>query len=139
MLSEERVKHMTRMAMTEERDSRKIQPVLKYSKKDYLQVGMIAHTFLGSLLYLVLSGGVLGTLLSTLIININFIGIAVGILLLLLLYVLFMYLYLRIIRRQYSRRYDEGLQCAKNLKKQYRILEEMYIEEENQKSPEGWY
>lgn len=139
MLSEERVKHMTKMAILEKREGRKLQPVLKYAKRDYLEMCVITNVFLGTLVYVILYLLVIGVLFSTVLTNLHVFGIVLCLVLGLLFYVIYLYFYLRGVRKQYTKKYDEGLEVAKELRKDYQILEQMYQEEEQQKSPEGWY
>lgn len=139
MLSEERVKHMTKMALFEQNESRKIQPVLKYSKKDYMILCVIAHIFLGTALYLIITGIVVTALFSTVFVNMHLFGLVLGIVLGMLLYVVFIFFYLRAARKRAIKRYDEGQRVAKELRKDYHILQKMYEEEESNKAPEGWY
>lgn len=139
MLSEERVKHMTKMAILEKREGRKLQPALKYRKKDYLEMCVIINVFLGTLVYGILYLLVIGVLFSTVLMNLRIFSFVLCLVLGLLFYVIYMYLYLKSIRKKYTRKYDEGLEVAKELRRHYQILEQMYREEEQQKSPEGWY
>lgn len=139
MLSEERVKHMTKMAIYESKEGRKIAPVVKYRKKDYVELCVMANVFLGTLVYGIMYLAVLGALFSTVFTNLHMLGVVLCLVLGLLLYVVYMYFYLRSIKKQYSKRYDESAELAKELRKDYQVLEQMYLEEEQQKSPEGWY
>ncbi|MDD6194923.1 MAG: hypothetical protein PUB19_08500 [Lachnospiraceae bacterium] len=139
MLSEERVKHMTKMAIFEKKEGRKLQPVLKYRKRDYVELCMMIHVFLGTLVYGILYMAVLGLLFSTVFTNLHLFSVVLCLVLGLLFYVIYMYFYLKSIKKQYTKKYDEGVESAKELRKDYQILEQMYREEEQQKSPEGWY
>ena len=139
MLSEERVKHMTKMALFEKKESRKIQPVMKYNKKDYMGLCVIVNIFLGTALYLMIIGIVVTALYSTVFTNLHLFGLVLGIVLGMLLYVVFIFFYLRAVRKRASKRYNEGLRVAKELRKDYHTLQKMYEEEESNKAPEGWY
>lgn len=138
MLSEERVKHMTKIAMFEQKEMKKIQPVLKYRKKDYLSICMLANVFLASFLYLAAYGLVVVLLFSTVFTNLHMIGLVLGLVLGILLYIVYMYFYLGYIRKQYVRRYDEGVELTKTLRREYQALLKMYEQEEMEKKPEGW-
>ncbi len=138
MLSEERVKYMTKMAMFEKKEGKKIQPVLKYRKKDYLSLCVLGNIFLATFIYMILCALVVGLLFSTILTNLHLVGLVFGVVLAVLLYVVYMYLYMGHIKKQYSRKYDEGVVLAKELRKDYQKLLEMYQQEEAQKTPEGW-
>ena len=118
MLSEQRVMHMTKMAMIEDKQGRKLGPAIHYRKRDYLSLCTLGGVFLGTLIHLV--------------------GLILGILLGLVLYILYMYYYLRMVRRHAAKRYDEGVTLLRHLRKDYRELREMYQEEDLSKIPEGW-
>ena len=138
MLNEERVKHMTRMAMVEEKENRKLRPVLYYSKKDYLSLCTIGGAFAGTLVYGILYVGAVAILFGTFFVNLSLVGLILGILLGLVLYVLYLYYYLRSVRRRARKRYDEGAALVRQLRRDYRILNEMYQKEDLSKTPEGW-
>lgn len=138
MLNEERVKHMTRMAMVEEKENRKLRPVLYYSKKDYLSLCTIGGVFAGTLVYGILYVGAVAILFGTFFVNLSLVGLILGILLGLVLYVLYLYYYLRSVRRRARKRYDEGAALVRQLRRDYRILNEMYQKEDLSKTPEGW-
>ena len=138
MLNEERVKHMTRMAMVEEKENRKLRPVLYYSKKDYLSLCTIGGVFAGTLVYGILYVGAVAILFGTFFVNLSLVGLILGILLGLVLYVLYLYYYLRSVRRRARKRYDEGAALVRQLRRDYRILNGMYQKEDLSKTPEGW-
>lgn len=139
MLSEERVKQMTKMAIYERKEGRKIAPVLKYHKRDYVEICVICNVFLGTIVYGILYLGVIGALFSTLFTNLHLFGIVLCLVLGLLCYVIYMYFYLRSVKKRYAKRYDESAEVAKVLRREYQILEQIYEQEELQKTPEGWY
>lgn len=139
MLNEDRVKHMTHMAMFEKREAKKLQPMMRYSKRDYVNLCVILNIFLGTALYLTLCVAVVSVLYSTLFVNLHAFGLILGIVLMFLVYVVFLYFFLNASRKRHTRRYEESIQAAKELRREYRILEQMYEEEETQKIPEGWY
>ena len=51
MLSEQRVMHMTKMAMIEDKQGRKLGPAIHYRKRDYLSLCTLGGVFLGTLIY----------------------------------------------------------------------------------------
>ncbi len=138
MLSEQRVMHMTKMAMIEDKQVRKLGPAIHYRKRDYLSLCTLGGVFLGTLIYAALYAGLIVLLVSTLVVNIHLVGLILGILLGLVLYILYMYYYLRMVRRHAAKRYDEGVTLLRHLRKDYRELREMYQEEDLSKIPEGW-
>ena len=129
MLSEQRVMHMTKMAMIEDKQGRKLGPAIHCT---------LGGVFLGTLIYAALYAGLIVLLASTLVVNIHLVGLILGILLGLVLYILYMYYYLRMVRRHAAKRYDEGVTLLRHLRKDYRELREMYQEEDLSKIPEGW-
>jgi Flp pilus assembly protein TadB len=138
MLSEERVKLMTRMAMCEEKEGRKIQPAKKYRKRDYVSLCTIGGFFLGTICYGVVYLGILAVLFSTVLINLHLLTFLICVIAGILLYILYMYLYLQSVRKRARHRYDEGMELIKKLRQDYLRLEEIYAKEEAMKSPEGW-
>ena len=138
MLSEQRVMHMTKMAMIEDKQGRKLGPAIHYRKRDYLSLCTLGGVFLGTLIYAALYAGLIVLLASTLVVNIHLVGLILGILLGLVLYILYMYYYLRMVRRHAAKRYDEVVTLLRHLRKDYRELREMYQEEDLSKIPEGW-
>ena len=145
MLSEERVKYMTKMAMFEKKEGKKEGEEKEESgrrreerKKDYLSLCVLGNIFLATFIYMILCALVVGLLFSTILTNLHLVGLVFGVVLAVLLYVVYMYLYMGHIKKQYSRKYDEGVVLAKELRKDYQKLLEMYQQEEAQKTPEGW-
>lgn len=81
MLSEQRVMHMTKMAMIEDKQGRKLGPAIHYRKRDYLSLCTLGGVFLGTLIYAALYAGLIVLLASTLVVNIHLVGLILGILL----------------------------------------------------------
>lgn len=138
MLSEDRVIHMSRMAMEEKTGGRMIGPVIRYHKKDYVTLCTIGGIVLGTLFYLLIYAGALLFAIGTWTVNISLEGVILTVLLGIILYLLYMFVYLRMVRRHAVRRYEEGARLAKRQKKEYHILQQMYREDELAKTPEGW-
>ena len=59
MLSEQRVMHMTKMAMIEDKQGRKLGPAIHYRKRDYLSLCTLGGVFLGTLIYAALYAGLI--------------------------------------------------------------------------------
>lgn len=75
MLSEQRVMHMTKMAMIEDKQGRKLGPAIHYRKRDYLSLCTLGGVFLGTLIYAALYAGLIVLLASTLVVNIHLVGL----------------------------------------------------------------
>jgi ABC-type bacteriocin/lantibiotic exporter with double-glycine peptidase domain len=138
MLSEERVKLMTRMAMFEKKEGRKLQPAKKYKKRDYISLCTIRGFLLGTLVYGLVYLGILAVLFTTVMLNLSIMNILVCLVLGILLYVLYLFFYLGLIRRRAARHYDAGKRRMKKLRQWYLQLEQIYQKEEAMKIPEGW-
>lgn len=138
MLNESRVRQMTKMAMFEEKQGRRYQPILHYSKRDFLTLNQIIGIVVGTLFYVFVYGIILAALLATVVGNLHYLTVIVIILAGVLLYVGYMYFYLHRVKKYALQRYEEGQQLIKQLQDDYDILEEMYEEEEQMKAPEGW-
>ncbi len=138
MLNEERVKHMTRIALFEKKEGRELQPMMHYSKRDYLTLNTIKDVIAGTLFYGVVYLGIVTLILMFLVSNLNMLILISGIVLGLLGYVIYLYYYLRYMYGKAEKRYDEGKRKLKGLAQEYRALEEMYHQEEKMEMPEGW-
>ncbi len=138
MLSEERVKLMTRMAMFEKKEGRKMQPAERYTKKDYLSLCTMRGFVVGSLVYAAVYLGVLAWLFSAVVVNISMMLFLLCIILGVLCYVLYLFFYLRIVRRRAELRYRQGRELVKQYRGALQRLLQFYEKEEALKSPEGW-
>ena len=138
MLNEERVKQMTKIALFEKEEGTSILPMIHYSKKDYLALRMIASFIAGTVFYWLLYIGLALAVLMLIMPNLNTIRTILGIVVGIVGYITYMYFYLRLMYRKAGKRYDAGRQKQEQLAKEYRILEQMYQEEEGMEKPEGW-
>ncbi len=138
MINEERVKQMTKMAMFEEKQGRKYQIALHYSKKDFVTLNSLIGLAAGTLFFMLAYGILTMTLFSTVINNLSYGVVVILILVGLVLYTGYIYLYLRAIRRYAGKQYRESKELLKSIQKDYQKLEEMYELEEHEKAPEGW-
>lgn len=138
MLSEERVKLMTQMAMFEKREGKKIQPAQKYRKKDYVSIHTIGGVMTGTLCYGFVFMAVMIGLFHTVFVNISMMNLLVCFFLGVLFYILFLFFHLKRVRRRARRNYDEGRKLLKQQKRDYLQLEEIYRKEEAQQRPGGW-
>lgn len=138
MLSEERVKLMTRMAMFENKEGRKMQPAEKYTKKDYLSLCTMRGFVLGTLVYAVCYLAVMAWLFSAVVINLSILIFLLCIVLGVLLYVVYLFFYLQIVRKRAGQRYHQGMELVRKYRRDFMQLEQLYEREEALKSPEGW-
>lgn len=138
MLNEERVKQMTKIAMFEEREKRNILPMMHYGKRDYLTLHMILYFLAGTLFYFLLYGGIALLMIWFVVPNLSTMMLILGVVLGILGYITYLYFYLRLMYRKAQKRYRKGRQKIKKLAAEYRILEEMYQQEEETETPEGW-
>ena len=138
MLNEERVKQMTKIAMFEQREKRDILPMMHYGKRDYLALHLILCFLAGTVFYLLLYGGIVMLLIWFVIPNLSTMTLILGAVLGILGYIVYLYIYLRLMYQKAQKRYREGRQKIKKLAAEYRVLEEMYQQEEETETPEGW-
>ena len=138
MLNEERVKQMTKIAMFEQREKRDILPMMHYGKRDYLALHLILFFLAGTVFYLLLYGGIVMLLIWFVIPNLSTMTLILGAVLGILGYIVYLYIYLRLMYQKAQKRYREGRQKIKKLAAEYRVLEEMYQQEEETETPEGW-
>jgi len=135
MLNEDRVRHMTKMAMFEKETGRKIQPALQYSKRDYISMRLSRGIISGTLIYMLAFGAIFILLFATVFTNMH---VFIALLLLLvgvLLYIIFLYYYLHSIRRHAKKEYQVAAKDVKKLQKDLQLLEEMYDAEEESRVP----
>lgn len=138
MLNEERVRHMTQMAMFEEKEGRVYQLALEYNRKDYVSLMSVVHFLIGTLFYWACYAAIAFFLLSVMVSDTHIVMIILGVVAGVLLYAFYIYSHMVRVRREAGRRYDQGLEKLNHLRKDYRILEKMYQKEEQLKEPEGW-
>ncbi len=123
MLSEERIKQMTRIAIIEQNNTRKLHPFLHYRRKDYISICMILHLIIGTVVFMAVCAGVAAYLVYSLVINVDFDLFSTAGIEVLVAYVIYILAYMLIIFRRSRKRYDEGVAVAKQLRKRYKTLE----------------
>lgn len=138
MINEERVRHMTKIAIYEKEEGRSLAPMMHYSRKDYLALHTILSFITGTVFYLLLYAGTVMLLLMEVLPNLHTILVIIGAVIGFLVYIIYMYFYLRLMHRRAEQRYDRGRQKLKRLAGEYKILEEMYQQEEETETSEGW-
>ncbi len=135
MINEERVKHMTMMAIFEKELGPEYQPMLKYSKKEYVALhgwgGFLAGTVFYGVIYalvvLYLVGSVIENLTTMYILLIALVG--------LLLYAAYIIMHVHNTRSRAAKKYKIGKRLIKELANQYVKLNRMYEDEEQQTKP----
>ncbi|MCR5099061.1 MAG: hypothetical protein K6B14_08960 [Lachnospiraceae bacterium] len=135
MLSEKRVIKMTRMAMDEKNDARYYYPVANISKKDYVGAYGVVAFIIGTITYAAIFLGVMAVLFNSVIVNIDeTLVLLIGVLAV-LGYLFHLFLYIFFTRRRAARRYKVGREALERRMKSIRELEEIYVEEEENRSP----
>lgn len=135
MINEERVKHMTSMAIFEKEFGPDYQPMLRYSKKEYIALhgwgGFLAGTLFFGLIYVGIVLYIAGNVLE----NINTMYILLMILAGLLAYALYIIIHVHNTRRRAARQYRRGRRLIKELGAKYSKLNMMYEDEARQTRP----
>ncbi len=135
MLSEKRVIKMTRMAMDEKNDARYYLPVANISKKDYVGAYGVVAFIIGTITYAAILLGVMAVLFNSVIVNIDETLILLIGVLGILGYLFHLFLYIFFTRRRAAKRYKVGREALERRIRSIRELEEIYIEEEENRSP----
>lgn len=126
MVDEARLKQMTKVAMIEKKYSSDMAPVLKYGKKEYLNVCGMGSFFAGTLFFVMAFAGVLVFAVGFKFENISlqliekflFVGLA--------LYIVFIVCNIVVARYRARRRYSKGRRKVDELTEEYEILHSMY-------------
>ena len=137
MINEERVKHMTRMAIYEKKYGAEIQPMLKYSKKDYVGLHGLGSFVAGTIFVCVVYGAIVAAVLAAYIENLSTTLIMLLGLIGVLSYSVYIIIHVFLSRRRATRIYNRGRKRIKELSGAYSILEELYDDEEMDKAPVG--
>ena len=119
MINEDRVRQMTKLAMFEEKQQRKYQPMLHYNKKDYLTLKSMGAFIAGSLFYLLAFMLLCAVLFATSIDNLHYVTIVIILVGGLALYIIYLYFYIRSVRKRGSKEYNQGTEMIKNLQSEY--------------------
>ncbi len=135
MINEERVKHMTAMAIFEKELGPEYQPMLRYSKKEYIALhgwgGFLAGTIFFAVIYVAIILYIVGNVME----NITTMYILLMILIGLLLYALYIIVHVHNTRRRAAKQYKMGKRLIKELARRYSKLNLMYEEEAQQTRP----
>ena len=135
MINEERVKHMTSIAIFEKEMGPEYQPMLKYSKKEYIALhgwgGFLAGTLIFALIYAAIVLYVVGNVIEKItVMYMLLLGLA-G----LLAYTLYIIIHVHNTRRRAAKQYRRGKKLIKELAGKYSELNLMYEDEAQQTKP----
>ena len=135
MINEERVKHMTSMAIFEKEYGPDYQPMLRYSKKEYVALhgwgGFLAGTIFFGIIYVAIVLYIAGNVLE----NITTMYILLMVLAGLLAYALYIIVHVHNTRRRAAKQYRRGKRLIKELASKYSRLNLMYEDEVQQTKP----
>lgn len=135
MVNEERVIHMTRMAIFEKEKGPEYQPMLKYSKKDYIALNGWVGFFSGTVFFWAIYAAIITYLVSSVIENITAMYIVLIALVGLLGYAAYIILHVSSVRRKADKRYRRGRRMIKDLGNRYAKLHHMYESERQKTKP----
>ena len=135
MINEERVKHMTSMAIFERKHGMDYQPMLRYSKKEYIALHGWGGFLTGTIFFGVIYAGVILYLVSSVIENITTMYILLMLLIGLLVYALYIIIHVHNTRRRAARQYKRGKRLIAELAAKYSKLNLMYEDEAQQTKP----
>ena len=135
MINEERVKHMTSMAIFEKELGPEYQPMLRYSKKEYVALygwgGFLTGTLFFGIIYVAIIIYVAGNVLE----NITTMYILLMILAGMLAYALYIIIHVHNTRRRAAKQYRKGKRLIKELALRYSKLNMMYEDEARETKP----
>lgn len=135
MLNQERVRHMTHMAMKEKKYSREYMSVVNTSKQDYLSMHATKAFILGTITYAFIYLLTVYALFQTLLENLDKLVIVMLGLIGILGYLMYLYVFMGSKRRAAKEAYRMGKEALNERIEDWNTLEEMYIKEEENKSP----
>lgn len=135
MLNEQRVRQMTKLAMFEKENGRKIQPALQYNKKDYVSMRLSRGFISATILYVLIYSAGLILLFTTVLENLHTFILILLLLIGVMLYIIFLYYYLHGVRRRARRDFQVAAKDLKKLQRDLQTLEEIYEAEEQSKAP----
>ncbi|MBQ1902411.1 MAG: hypothetical protein II169_07685 [Lachnospiraceae bacterium] len=135
MLNEQRVRQMTKLAMFEKENGRKIQPALQYNKKDYVSMRLSRGFISATILYVLIYSAGLILLFTTVLANLHTFILILLLLIGVMLYIIFLYYYLHGVRRRARRDFQVAAKDLKKLQRDLQTLEEIYEAEEQSKAP----
>ncbi|MBO6129177.1 MAG: hypothetical protein J6P79_09815 [Pseudobutyrivibrio sp.] len=135
MINEERVKHMTSMAIFEKELGPEYQPMLRYSKKEYVALygwgGFLTGTLFFGIIYVAIIIYIAGNVLE----NITTMYILLMVLAGMLAYALYIIIHVHNTRRRAAKQYRKGKRLIKELALRYSKLNMMYEDEARETKP----
>lgn len=135
LINEERVKHMTNMAIFEKELGPDYQPMLRYSKKEYMALhgwgGFLAGTIFFAMVYALIVLYLVGNVMD----NIDTMYILLMVLAGMLTYALYIIIHVHNVRRRAAKHYRRGKRLIKELAGKYSKLNMMYEDETRQTRP----
>ncbi|SEK43112.1 hypothetical protein SAMN02910377_00849 [Pseudobutyrivibrio ruminis] len=135
MINEERVKHMTSMAIFEKELGPEYQPMLRYSKKEYIALHGWGGFLAGTVFFAVIYVGIVLYIAGNVLENITTMYILLMILIGLLAYALYIIVHVHNTRRRAAKQYRMGKRLIKELAAKYSKLNLMYEDEAQQTKP----
>ena len=135
MINEERVRHMTAMAILEKEMGPEYQPMLKYTKKEYIALHGWGGFLAGTLIYGIVFALIVIYLISDAIENLNTMYMLIIALAGLLGYAAYIILHVHNVRRRAERHYRRGRRLIKELGAKYNKLNYLYEDEAQQTKP----
>jgi pilus assembly protein TadC len=130
MIREDRLEHMTRMAMYEKKEGQNLKIAQEFRKSDYVGLKTFSAFLIGTLIYFVIYSLLVVGMLFNYSGNLHFRLIATIVFAGLILYVIFMFLLLRHTRIMAAKAYKKGKAKEKEWKVMLDRLEDMYKQEE---------
>lgn len=135
MINEERVRHMTAMAIFEKEMGPEYQPMLRYSKREYVALHGWGGFIAGTLFFGAIYAGIVVYLVSNVIENLTTMYLLIIALAGLLVYAAYIIMHVHAVRVRASKRYKRGKRLIKELGSKYSKLSSMYESEAQQTKP----
>ena len=135
MINEERVRHMTAMAIFEKEMGPEYQPMLRYSKKEYVALHGWGGFVAGTLFFGAIYSGIVVYLVGNVIENLTTMYLLIIALAGLLAYAAYIIMHVHGARVRAAKRYRRGKRLIKELASKYQKLGKMYDEEAQQTKP----
>lgn len=135
MLNEERVRHMTHMAMMEKKNMKDYVPVTNISKSDFLSLSSILAFLLGTITYVGFYFLVIAVLFNTLLLNLNALILILLMLIGILGYLMYLFVFMSRSKKRAKQRYRVGRKALNERVHDWDVLEGLYLEEEENRSP----
>ncbi len=135
MINEERVRHMTAMAVFEKELGPEYQPMLRYSKKEYIALHGWGGFLAGTLFFGAVYAFIVLYLVSNVIENLSIMYILLIALAGLLVYAAYIIIHVHNARRRAAKQYKRGKRLIKELAYRYEKLNNMYEAEVQQTKP----